>query len=174
MIETRHVNSTAIAAWCESYLKPRLAPDVSSYSRGRLRCWLGDEPHLGGRYPPSPGVEVDDATWEALERWVEWRFDYCLVTWSGPDAAGILPHRDASTLGYEVIGWNLTGTSTFHYWQGRQTFGRTPDIKGYRPSDPPTHVIRMEPGTLVRFNAKNYHSADPSPNRWGMNFWRAK
>lgn len=173
MIDVRQVDSSQIAAWCRDALPRYLTPDVSNYAKGRLRCWLGEEPPLG-RGDSKPGVPVDDATWANLERWIEWRFDYCLVTFSGDPPVGILPHRDASFCGFEGMGWNISGTCRFSYWMGRESFGRSPDLKNYTPEHPPTHVVEMTPGTLVRFCVKNLHSAGPSRNRWGMNFWRVK
>lgn len=173
MIEVRHVDSTEIAVWCCRYLRPYLTPDVSNYARGRQRCWLGDEPPLG-KGSSKPGVPVDDATWSVLERWIEWRFDYCLVTFSGNDGIGILPHRDASFANYEGVGWNLSGQCCFRYWEERISFGRSLAVRRFGPDDPPTCTVEMVPGTLVRFNTKNLHSASPTDSRWGMNFWRAK
>jgi hypothetical protein len=174
VIRVSHVPAGTLHLWCEQHLRGRLRPDVSGYARGRLRCWLGEEPHLGaGR--SRPGVEVDAATWERLEGWIGWRFDYCLVTYSGTEtAAGILPHRDAAYADYEAVGWNLSGFATFRYWEGRKGLGRMPDVEGYSENDLPTHTVEMTPGTLVHFNSKNLHACQPSVDRWAMNFWRAK
>jgi hypothetical protein len=155
-------------------LHPLLSEDPSGYAKGRLRVWLGTEPSLSDPKVSRPGLPLSDTVRSILESLIGWRFDYCLVTCSGSRSAGILPHRDASFADYEAFGLNLVGEATFSYWNDRQSFGKSGGTGLAPSSGPPTHVIQMTPGTLVRFNCKNVHACSPGPDRWGLNFWRAK
>jgi hypothetical protein len=160
------------ASFLAANVRPHLKPDVSSYAKGRLRVWLGEEPNLG-RPGTRPGLVVPGLC-AALEEIIDWPFDYCLVTYSGDEqATGILPHRDASYANYEAMGLNIIGRSRFLYWNDRQDFGKAPS-SGVKGDGPPTHDLVLTPGTLVRFNCKNLHQSVPEPRRWNMNFWRAK
>lgn len=173
MIEVvRQVDPGPIQAWLETYIRPSLTPDVSNYAKGRLRCWLGWEPMLYAPFTSKPAVPTRDETWLWLQDALSIRFDYCLVTWSGPDATGILPHRDAGYADYEAWGWHVNGDCRFDYWNDRQSFYAAMS-SGEAPSDgPPTHQLGLRPGDLVRFNCKNTHAATPSVGRWNLNFWR--
>ena len=156
-----HADPSAILPRLRTLL-PRLTPDRSSYARGRMRCWLGVEPMLFAPFETRPAVSLSDATRAQLEEAIGWRFDYCLVTWSGPDATGILPHRDAGYAASEAVGWNLTGSCVFNYWSDRSGKGD------------PSHVFNLEPGDVVRLDCKCQHAATPGVDRWAMNFWRRK
>lgn len=165
-----------IWAWLENHIGPHLTEDVSSYARGRKRAWLNIEPTLTNPVRELPAVYVPEAYMKALAERIEWEFDYCLVTFSGVlDAKGIAPHRDASYADYEAYGLNVSGTCLFNYWNGRPSFGEAVEKVVYNPKvHKPTHRFMLEPGEILRFNCKNLHSAEPSPARWNMNFWRRK
>jgi hypothetical protein len=148
--------------------------DPSTYAKDRKIVWLGKEPPLSRSGSVKPGMSWPVALKERLQLIIGWEFDYCLLTYSGSERAyGIQQHRDAGSLSYEAYGLNLTGTCTFEYWEQRRGFGPG-QSHGNPESGPPSHIISMTPGTLVRFNSKNPHAAYPSPNRWAMNFWKAK
>lgn len=152
----KRIDTTKLAQWLET-LKPRLKPDVSVYAKGRLRCWLGVEPSLTRVVTERPGVEVSPKIINRLTEIIEWRFDYCLVTFSAEAAIGITPHRDASFADREARGLNVTGYCQFSY--------SSPGV---------TETVMLEPGDLIKFDCKNVHGAVPNSNRWGMNFWRKK
>lgn len=161
--------------WLERHVRPALTPDVSNYAKGRQRCWLGVEPPLGPTQPFRKGLEIPEDRWHRLQELIDWQFDYCLVTYSGDVVpVGITPHRDASYADYEAYGLNVVGTCRFSYWEDRMGFGYTQKRSGIKYDDPPSHVVDLTPGQVTRFNCKNLHAAEPSPQRWGMNFWRAK
>ncbi len=161
----RTIDVTRLAAWVESHVRQHLTPDVSSYARGRLRCWLGTEPALGPNHRPAGGLILPDAWTQRLHDIVGWPFDYCLVTYSGDrDAIGITPHRDAGFADAEAWSLNLTGECQFDYWSDR----------GAQATSSPTESLLLKPGMLTRFDCKHIHAATPSARRWAMNFWRAK
>lgn len=183
MIATRvgSYNQEAMRNWLETKIKPHLRADVSNYARGRLRVWMGWEPSLSQKYPhPTAGLQWGQALAGGqnmetrFEHIIGWKFDYCLITYSGDNAIGIGPHRDASYAAYEAYGLNCVGTSVFKYWNDRNAFGYTTERTGIKQDDPPSHVLELQPGDIVHFNCKNLHSAEPTAGRWGMNFWRRK
>lgn len=174
MIEiARQVDPTGVLAWLNRYMGPYLSQDVSNYAKGRLRCWLDVEPDLRAPYASRPAAPCADETWAWLEAAIGERFDYCLITYSGPDAQGILPHRDAGYADYEAWGWHVSGECRFDYWNDRQSFGRGPST-GVLSHGPATHSVQLRPGDLVHFNCKNQHTATPGAHRWNLNFWRCK
>lgn len=121
MIEIAHrlTNCDRIVAWLDRVIRPRLRPDVSDYAKGRLRAWLRTEPTLTSPTLLLAGVPVEDAIWDRLAELIEWRYDYCLVTYSGDDTPiGITPHRDAGFANYEAISVHLSGECRFDYWEG--------------------------------------------------------
>jgi len=165
----------ALARWLEAEVKPQLTGDVSNYSKGRPRCWLRIEPGLISKIKDQPGVHTPNEYWEFLEWITGWRFDYCLVTYSGDETpVGITPHRDSGFADYEAYGLNITSTSEFRYWNARNSFGFSHPVRELTAYDPPTHVVEQTPGMVTRFNCKNIHAAIPQPKRWAMNFWRKK
>lgn len=178
MIEiVKNVDGSRVVTWLETNIKPKLTPDVSNYARGRQRAWLGIEPTLTSPTRHLQGVAVATEYLDRLANLIGWRFDYCLATYSGDgeEGVGITPHRDASYADYEAWGWNLCGTAEMRYWMGRECFGRGPTVKEHDPrQDPPTDVLQLQPGDVLRFNCKNLHAAYPSPRRWNLNFWRRK
>ncbi len=177
MIEVvKQCDGSRVVAWLNEKIRPLLSRDVSNYAKGRLRTWLGTEPTLTSPTRLLKGSPIPDSHLQRLRDLVGWQFAYCLVTYSGDDSIGIGidPHRDASYADYEAWGWSLSGQCQFRYWEGRQSFGYSPELVKYTANDPPTHEIVIEAGDIVRFNCKNLHSANPSPGRWNLNFWRAK
>lgn len=153
------VDPTATLRWLESHVRPHLRPDVSNYAPGRLRAWLGIEPALHRAFRSQPGVDVGDDLWDGLQALLHFRFDYALVTWSG-GGQGITAHRDAGYAASEAVGWNISGTCVFRYFDDE--------------TGTPTHVLTLQPGDVIRFDCKKRHAAEPSANRWAMNFWRAR
>lgn len=164
----------ALEHWLRDQVRPHLKPDVSGYARGRLRAWLEVEPSLTNPVTHRPGLPVGSSTLNALATLIDWRFDYCLVTFSGDEQPiGITPHRDARYADFEARGLNVCGSCVFDYWEGRRSFGRGPAHKEYDPkTDAPTSRLQLKPGDCLRFNCKNLHAASPSADRWALNFWR--
>ncbi len=171
-----------LQAWLEKDIAPHLKSDVSTYARGRQRVWLRTEPLLKSTrlsHPGSvrtiPGLEIPDKYWNRLQEIINWKFDYCLVTYSGKEnPIGISPHRDASYADYGAMGLNVSGHCLFSYWNDRDSFGKSESTGKWPYPGHPTCVIALSPGDLVRFNCKNVHSAEPGPDRWNMNFWKKK
>lgn len=112
----------ALEHWLRDQVRPHLKPDVSGYARGRLRAWLEVEPSLTNPVTHRPGLPVGSSTdglaacrflqlkrrqspgftLDALATLIDWRFDYCLVTFSGDEQPiGITPHRDARYADFE-------------------------------------------------------------------------
>jgi len=178
MIETREApayDPEAMRSFLVEVFGPYLTPDVSNYAKGRLRVWVGTEPSLSPRGWARPGLQVHSDVVDAFAEIIGWEFDYWLVTYSGDrQAVGIQPHRDAGYADYEAYGLNCVGECTFSYWNDRKAFGYARSSGTASMNGAPTDIVRMVPGTVVRFNCKNPHAADPLPGRWGMNFWRAK
>lgn len=151
-------------------------PDVSSYAKGRLRCWLPVEPPLGPTRPWLHGHQSPDAA--ALFDWAtsvihehghrEFMPDVMLVTDAGPTAVGITPHRDASYASYEAWGINLQGDGVFSYTEGYPEYrwSRTP------VRNPRTVQLSLTTGSVVRFNCKNLHAATSSVGRLSLQIWR--
>lgn len=159
----------------ENLVRPHLSPDHSNYSKGRLRAWLGVEPPLIQTMDYKAGVPAAQEHYDLLKDCLDWDFNFCLCTWSGDvDPVGILPHRDSGFASYEAHSLNITGTCTFNYWNGRNSFGKAADTHWYSTNDAPTHTLQLIPGTHARFNCKNLHQAIPSAKRWNINFWRQK
>lgn len=154
------VDPTMVVPWLEARVRPFLKPDVSNYAKGRMRAWIGTEPSLHRAFPPKPGIDVSDEEWAWLQGLLAFPFDYALVTWSGAEATGILPHRDAGYAAPVALGWNLSGTCRFDYFE--------------EETGSPSHSLALMAGDVIRFDCKKRHAAQPSANRWGMNLWRAK
>jgi hypothetical protein len=177
VIEVKHgIKTDAILKWLEYFVVGSLRPDVSNYAKGRLRTWIRTEPPLSPKAKERPGeIDITDKLWTRLEDIIEWKFDYCLVTYSGSvKAIGITPHRDSSFAAYEAMGLNVSGTCKFRYWNERNGFDAVKPTNSFPPNEPASHVFDLVPGDLVRFNCKNVHSAEPSIDRWNMNFWKKK
>lgn len=169
------IETIAIEKWLVKSITPHLRPDVSNYAKGRMRAWLRTEPPLSTKQQTKSGIEVSDKIWNRLQEIINWSFDYCLVTYSGNEVAiGISPHRDSSFAAYEAMGLNVSGTCRFSYWNERNGFDATKPTNKFPVEGPPSHVVELKPGDLVRFNCKNVHAAEPSTNRWNMNFWKRK
>lgn len=181
-------NVHLIEAWLEGTVRPALTPDVSNYAKGRLRVWLCREPMLFAPFNVVPAFPVADNIMARLAELIEWRFDFCLVTYSGDaQPVGITPHYDAGYAAFEARSIHVSGECRFDYWMDRPEVGPckgrdlfTLDRKTYtvlgpdgKPADP-TASVRLVPGEVTTFNCKNPHSATPGPRRWNINFWRAK
>lgn len=167
-------NPERVVKWLVERIQPQLKPDVSRYARGRLRAWLRVEPTLTNPTRLMPGVEVSDRVLERLAELIEWNFDYCLVTHSGPKGVGISPHRDASYCGWEGRGLHLSGECQFQYWCERQQVDQAGPRVDLGADAGPTETLLLLPGQCTRFNVKNLHAAEPGPDRWALNFWRKK
>ena len=169
MIElTKNIETERIKAYLET-LKPYLKSDVSNYAKGRQRLWLGAEPLLYRPFNSIPGHPVEEKVLDRFRELIEFDFDFCLVTFSGDPPIGIEPHRDAGYADFLAYGLNI-GNCKFEYWNSKQTLDKNfPSV----PCEIPT-VLNLVPGDVIRFNCKNLHAAYPSPNRWGINFWRKK
>jgi hypothetical protein len=176
VIELRQgIETRGILAWLEKSVFNHLTHDVSSYARGRNRAWLRIEPPLGPTQSYREGLFVSDPIWYRLQEIINWEFDYCLVTFSGREIPiGIAPHRDSSYADFEAYGLNVSGNCKFSYWNDRESFSSSPSTGKFPLPGPPSHVLNLLPGDLVRFNCKNVHAAEPSINRWNMNFWKKK
>lgn len=167
-----NVDPTRVQQWLEKYCKDNLKKDVSNYAKNRLRVWLSIEPTLTSPTKLLPGLPTDLKLLDRLRELINWDFDYCLVTYSGKEAIGISAHRDASYADYEAYGWNINGECRFSYWEGRESFGYSKEVNKYTSQDQPTHQTIIKTGDIVRFNCKNLHAAEPSANRWNLNFWK--
>ncbi len=173
----KKIETAKLQAWMESYLQQYLSRnETSRYAKGRLQCWMKVEPSLTSPTRLSDGVPLPGKIWQRLQDVLGWTFDYCLVTYSGDkEAVGITPHRDASFANYEAWAINVSGECSFRYWEGRKSFGPSPNVTEYDPKkDEPTHTTVLSPGDVIRFNCKNLHDATPSVKRWNLNFWRKK
>lgn len=154
-----------VEKWLESTVRPALRPDVSNYAKGRLRCWLNNEPTLSSPTRILPGFEVRDEIISRLAELIEWDFDFCLVTYSGDETPiGISPHRDAAFANFDAMSLNVSGECRFDYWEDRGASKKTG----------PSHSLILTPGDVTAFNCKHLHAATPGPKRWNLNFWRAK
>lgn len=169
-------NAERLTKWMDQFIRPAMTEDPSSYAKGRLIAWLDKRPTFGKDWVVKPGVTVPDNVIPKLKEWIEWDFDFCLVTYSGEGDSGngILPHRDSSYADYEARGLHLSGEAKFDYWNSRQSFGFSQDTGISPKTSDPTHSLILKPGEVMKFNCKNVHSADPGPNRWGLNFWKQK
>lgn len=150
-----------IAGWLIPLCMPALRLDASSYARGRQRVWLGLEPSLTRDVKVKLALKLQPEQRAALAEAIEWRFDWALVTYSGDDATGITPHRDASFAAPLARGLNLAGKVRFDYWEnGLDGTGKT--------------TLDLMPGDVIAFDCKRLHACAPQPRRWNVNFWRAK
>jgi hypothetical protein len=175
MISTiRTLETGGILTWLERTIRPALTKDISNYAKGRLRCWIGVEPSLSSPTKLFQGFEAPKAL-TRLEELIEWKFDYCLATYSGDEEPiGISAHRDASYANYEAYSLNITGEAQFDYWEERESFGYSKAVRILAPESEPTDSLILTGGKLFHFNCKNRHAATPGPKRWSLNFWRAK
>lgn len=165
-----------------------LTEDVSSYAKGRLRAWIGLEAPLSKSqsFKPAP-FGYDSRLWLWLERFCKAKLDFApeiaLLHVGGADCGdpdekasdgsggecGIKTHRDASYADYRAVGINLIGEAVFGYKLGYPAQDRW----SKEQNDPaPLTLVRMTPGTCVRFNCKNPHFAQVGPHRWAINAWR--
>lgn len=163
MIRTYHQDSYAIRSWLESYVKPHLTPDVSSYAPGRMRCWLGEEPSLTSR-DTRPALPISEETYAVFSSVARFPVDYVLCTFSGAESpVGIRPHRDAGYADHVAATWNVSGTCRMKVWMDRNATESGGFLECW-----------LTPGAVVHFPCKHLHSAEPSTYRWALHFWRAK
>ena len=142
--------------------KNRLKPDVSNYSKGRMRYWLNHEWDLKSR-KFSPGVQ-DPRLWTFCKELMP-EADLGLVAYG---SIGIGPHRDDSYADWRAIGINLGDLEAWHYDCQYPEFKWTRDRN---PSNPQNYEIRI--GHVFEFNCKNPHAAiNPKENRWAIFLWK--
>lgn len=170
MITTRQIE---IPDWVVPELeanKHLLKPDPSNYAKGRLRAWLFHEWHLQRKEFLPPEIKS-----ERLEQWCKeiWpETEIALITYSGEEFGpthGISLHRDDSYADFKAVGVNITGTCKFVYLESYPGYEYAAEPQRHAEVKP--HVGFLQPGTVVTFNCKNQHSADPSSNRWAINLW---
>jgi hypothetical protein len=135
-----------------------LKQDPSSYSKGRLLCWINKEPLL---YIKRDCLKLSKPSYKdslipsLCEGLLNFKVDYILVTYSGNNANGINWHRDstyaapiAATINLGPCKFGLVNTNKEEQWL---------DMKG---------------GEVITFNCKQLHCAIPSPNRWAIHCWQ--
>jgi len=146
------IGNVNVEEWIEMLKNLKLQSDVSTYAPGRKRLWLNGlgEPFLGKR-PKIFKSHKNDKIHEAITK-LGIKYDFCLVHYSGEDAAGIGAHRDASYAQPIAYGINL----------GKCKF--TVNSKTYE----------LTGGEVYKFNCKLIHSAKPEAHRWGINLWTVK
>ena len=154
----------ALRALLDAEVRPHLTPDVSSYAKGRTRCWLMWEGPLSKWRGYAPALNKP-ALWKAL--CALWREaggrdlpDLGLAL-HGP--VGIGAHRDASYAHADAVTVNL----------GRAEWGHHPARHGNDPAG--LAWTQLEGGEIIRFDAKHLHaSRNIDPERWAVVLWRAK
>lgn len=137
-----------------------LRADVSNYAKGRLRAWIGMEPHLSpDRSKDKPG-EIDDKIFNYCTKVFEefFRVDYVLVTFSAKQATGISYHRDAGYCKGDAGTINLGGA----------LFG----IKDRAEKN--EQLFELTGGEVIVFDSKAPHFCNPQPNRWAIHCWQGK
>ena len=145
-------------------VKPALTPDVSSYARGRTRCWLEWEGPLSARQDYRPALVVP-ALWDRLtaiwkESGLKGRPDLGLAL-HGP--VGIRPHRDASYARSTALSINL----------GKASWGWSPE----RHSNDAANLrwMDLKGGEVIVFDCKHRHAArSVAPDRWAIIVWQTK
>ena len=135
-----------------------LKQDPSTYSKGRLLCWINKEPLLYIKrdcLKLSKPSHKDSLIPFLCEGLLNFKVDYILVTYSGNNANGINWHRDstyaapiAATINLGPCKFGLVNTNKEEQWL---------DMKG---------------GEVITFNCKQLHCAIPSPNRWAIHCWQ--
>ena len=142
--------------------KEGLKPDVSSYSKGRMRYWLQSEWDLKNR-SFSEAVE-DKRLWTFCKEFMP-SADLGLVAY-GP--IGISPHRDDSYADWKGVGINLGELEAWYY------DCQYPDYRWTKyTNEPNPQLLEMKPGQVFYFNTKNPHAAvKPAANRWAIFLWR--
>jgi hypothetical protein len=164
MIATRQIE---IPDWVIPELeanKHLLQPDQSNYAKGRMRGWLFYEWHLQRKEFLAPQIKSSKLEGWCKEVWPQTEIG--LITYSGESGTGIALHRDDSYSDFKAVGINITGECKFTYMLSYLGFEWS---KERAPEKEEVHILT--PGTVVEFNCKNRHSAEPGPNRWNINLW---
>lgn len=135
-----------------------LKADSSTYSKGRLICWINKEPLLYIRrdcLKLSKSAHKDSLIPSLCSGLLDFEPTYILITFSGKEASGINWHRDstyaapiAATINLGPCKFGLVNTNKEEEWL---------DMKG---------------GEVITFNCKQLHCAIPSPNRWAIHCWQ--
>lgn len=135
-----------------------LKQDHSTYSKGRLICWINKEPLLYIKrdcLKLAKSAHKDNLIPNLCKGLLDFEPDYILVTYSGNNANGINWHRDstyaapiAATINLGLCKFGLINTNKEEEWL---------DMKG---------------GEIITFNCKQLHSAIPSSNRWAIHCWQ--
>lgn len=130
--------------------------DPSTYSKGRLICWINKEPLLYIRRDclklAKPAYE-DSLIPNLCQGLLDFDIHYILVTHSGNAANDINWHRDAAFAATIAATINL----------GECKFG----LNDYKEEK----WIDLKGGEVITFNCKQLHCAIPSPNRWAIHCW---
>ena len=156
----------AVAAHLDRHVAPHLAPDVSSYARGRQRAWLEIEAPLGPTQPWRPGIASERLwpwlvkVWQRLHPASEPALGLAI---HGP--TGIAWHRDAAYARRDALIVNL-GPATFEIDAERESANG-------RPLDPVS--LDLRPGDVIAFDCKHQHRViDADPARWSVVLWQLK
>lgn len=150
----------------DSHVSPHLAPDVSSYARGRRRAWLQIEAPLGPTQPWRPGL-ASHRLWPWLVA-IWQRIDPRTCPAVGiaiQGDTGIAWHRDASYAQVRAVLVNLEPCAF--------EIDRDRDSPNGRPGDPLS--LDLQGGEVLAFDCKHQHRVvDPDPSRWSIVLWRLK
>ena len=149
------------------HVRPHLARDVSTYARGRTRCWLERHMPLGGSERERPGLKVP-MLWRGLtDIWMRHLPGRPETGLAICGEVGITPHRDASYARPITMSVNLGPARWFH---DRNRHGGT---KGRVVA--PHEWTTLRGGEVLVFDSKHPHAAQPlDPERWVVILWQVK
>lgn len=160
---------SAILAHLEE-MRGELNKDVSQYAQGRQNFWLGTQWDLKDKTFTSSGT-WNSQLWELVQR-IYPEVGLALITYSGDDqATGINFHRDDSYADFEGRSLSLEtipGQET--NWSMKQCY---PGMGWVREQNANAQAIdfSLPSGSMVSFNCKNPHAAQPGAGRWSINMW---
>lgn len=150
----------------DCHVAPHLAPDVSSYAKGRQRAWLEIEAPLGRAQPWRPGLASHRlwpwlaAVWRRIDPHTDPQVGLAIR-----GDTGIAWHRDASFAHARAVLVNL-GPCTFELDRAR-------DSSNGHPADPVS--LELRGGEVLDFDCKHQHRVlDAVPSRWSVVLWRLK
>lgn len=151
----------------EAHVRPHLVADVSTYARGRTRCWLQREMPLGPTQREKPGLRVP-VLWDALtDIWMRHLPGRPETGLACCGEIGITPHRDASYARPVTMSVNLGPAKWFHDPR------RNGATKGRFVQPHEWQVLKG--GEVLVFDSKHPHAAQPlDPNRWVVILWQTK
>ena len=151
----------------ERSVRPSLKADVSSYARGRTRCWLQREMPLGPTQRERPGLKVPDL-WAALSAiWMRHLPGRPETGLASRGEIGITPHRDASYARPVTMSVNLGRAKWFH--DPRRNGATKGRVVG------PHEWQVLAGGEVLVFDSKHPHAAQPlEPDRWVVILWQVK